>query len=46
MKAESTGKLEFLSQANANRKKAKEKLTVVKELDEKLEAKLDQLKKA
>ena len=46
VKAENTGKLELLSLANANRKRAKEKLTVVQELDKKLEAKLDQLKKA
>ncbi|MCG8096010.1 MAG: hypothetical protein JAZ17_20725, partial [Candidatus Thiodiazotropha endolucinida] len=46
IKAENTGKLELLSQANANRKRAKEKLTVVQELDKKLDTKLDQLKKA
>ena len=40
------GKLELLSQAYANKKWAKEKLVIVQELEKKLEAKHDQLKKA
>lgn len=46
IQAELTGRLELLSQANVNRKRAKEKLTVVEELDKNLEAKLEPLKKA
>ena len=35
IKAETTGKLELLSQANASRQEAKDKLTVIHELDKK-----------
>ena len=46
IKAGNTGKLELLSQSNASRKRAKEKLALIKELEKKLETKLLQLKAA